>query len=235
MNEEIKPEVEYQIAFDSAIKQIHESSSNFHLVISPESKAEDVAESLRQKKISGLLKFKGPRPLEKIVGKTPETTGTPVMMVNSRESASQALALTLIEKLIDSGDSLGNNRPSLDKKTMQLYEGLLHENPPRAYECNLLLKVILKTKCFEGLTVVVDTTVMDRANDMARGTDSETTHTEMHQKDRAKIGENLKTFRAATGAQIVIISQKDTSFASESGNNGMELGHDIFKINLLEE
>jgi len=52
-------------------------------------------------------------------------------------------------------------------------------------------------------------------------------------RKRQDLGKMLKTFKAKTGAQIVIVSNSENNFSSDSGNNGMEPDHDIFSINLV--
>ena len=230
--------IEYQVAYDSAIKQINESQTNFHLVISPEQKAEDVAESLRQKKISELLHFKGPGILGKISGKPVEASGTPVILINNSDAESPKLRLSMLNKLIDMENLLGSARPSIDKKIKQRIEEITAVNNPSDSECNDLLEQILAKKHLKNILIVVNTQNIDKSDNMAEVTTTTGVKERIlpgNQRSRAMIGENLKTLRAATGAQIVIVSQKDTSFASESGNNGMQLGHDITKINLLKK
>lgn len=110
-----------------------------------------------------------------------------------------------------------------------------------------VLKEMIKQTGFESLTIIIDTTNIDRSEAMVLNIieqmeqeEKPVAEIENYKKvqlprieySRSQIGTFAKTLRAITGASIVLTTLQENSFDAKSGNLGMQKNHDYQLVDL---
>ena len=250
---QLSPETSGRLS--DALREIDVSNTNFQLVIPTEVPANLVSQQLLTLKSSELLNYRPPNFMEKLYPNRKLERGVPVIMINAMSGINYSRLLrSVLEGIVSGEETWGNKRRGLNEQFISDYTaacpGSLTDTDTDAVDGGVYLGLIqraLDIKKLEAPVVVVNATNMDKAEVMAEkmpnedGIRLEFTGEEKKQfllrtqKDRGEIGRSLKTLHAATGAQVIMVTNQKRSFSSPGGNNGMQVNHDYSTIDLTDK